>query len=190
LPVLGFCAVNRPGRPGYIDGLQRHHLLPRQLLSQTCFAAMIEGVGRQVIGFDDFRCNGMLLPGTEQAARRTGLPLHRGPHRSYNAMVIERVGQVEATWSRRRTRAANAANREALERLRLLERALRRRLLQPARRPLMLNRHDPLGGKRDFAVVDAMLDDFVDVLWPATDTRAEAMAPAIPFAALAPIAVI
>ena len=126
---------------------------------------MLDEIGPKRIGFDDFRHNGLLLPARDDAARRIGLPLHRGPHHVYNAMVIERVGQVEASWSALRMRAPEIATFEAVERLRLLQRALRRRLLEPGRKPFTLNRHDPLGQGTDFTALDAM----VDALWQKTD---------------------
>jgi hypothetical protein len=49
-----------------------------------------------------------------------------------------------------------AAADEALFRLALLQRTLRRRLLDPPGKPLRLNRHDPLGTGFDFAELDAM----------------------------------
>ena len=52
---------------------------------------------------------------------------------------------------------------DALERLRLLQRALRRRLIDQQRR-MRLNRRDPLGAGFDFSELDAM----ADALWPAT----------------------
>lgn len=118
---------------------------------------MFEGLGRNRVGFDDFRSNGMLLPAREDAALRIGLPLHRGPHRDYNAMVIERVGQVEQRWSSLRGQDPDAAMEEALMRLALIQRALRRRLLQEQRR-LQLNRKDPLGSGFDFSELDAMAE--------------------------------
>lgn len=161
--ALPFRAVNLPGTPGYDPGLQRHHLLPRQLLSQRSFGRLFEVIGREWPGLDDFRSNGMLLPSSDAAALRLGLPLHRGPHRDYNAMVIERVGQVEADWSRLRLRNPTAAHDNAVGRLQTLQRSLRRRLLDPGRKRLALNRHDPLA--MDFTLIDAM----VDALWPAID---------------------
>lgn len=162
--VLPFRAVNRPGAADHEPGLQRHHLLPRQILSQRCFGPLFDTIGRERIGFDDFRSNGLLLPANDRAALRIGLPLHRGPHRSYNAVVIERVGQVEAGWAARWAEAPDAALAEALMRLGLLQRALRRRLLEPLRGPFLLNRHDPLGAGSDFSELDAM----ADALWGAT----------------------
>jgi A nuclease family of the HNH/ENDO VII superfamily with conserved AHH len=164
---LSFRAVNRFDAPGYDPGLQRHHLLPRQILGRNCFQPMLDAVGRERLRFDDFRRNGLLLPANDRAAVRIGLPLHRGPHRDYNALVIERVGQIEAGWSSTRLRAPELALVDTLQRLELLQRALRRRLLAQQRR-LRLNRSDPLGADVDFSELDAM----ADLLWPATETPA------------------
>ena len=162
---LAFRSVNRRGEPGYDAGLQRHHLMPRQLLGARCFGPLFDAIGRERTGFDDFRANGMLLPASDKAALRMGLPLHRGPHRNYNAMVIERVGQVEQGWSALRLRAPEVALDQALMRFGLLQRALRRRLLDPLRSRLLLNRRDPLGQALDFTELDAM----ADALWGKTE---------------------
>lgn len=160
--ALPFRAVNRRGTPGHDAGLQRHHLLPRQMLTRRPFAALFASIGRERLKFDDFRCNGLLLPTDPRAAIRVGLPLHRGPHRDYNAMVEARVGQVEAGWAAARRRGADTATREAMGRLGLLQSALRRRLLDPRRR-FLLNRRDPFAGA-DFAELEAM----AALLWDAT----------------------
>ncbi|MXO50211.1 hypothetical protein GRI42_02715 [Erythrobacter gaetbuli] len=159
---MPFRAVNRRGQPGHDPALQRHHLLPRQLLNRDCFGSMFAALGRKRIGFDDFRINGLLLPASEHAARRTALPLHRGPHRDYNAMVIERVGCVEKVWAEKRRLDPETAARDALHRLQLLQKALRRRLLDEAR-PLLLNRRDPVAADLDFSDLDAM----AEALWSA-----------------------
>jgi len=160
---LSFRAVNLPDSPGFDPGLQRHDLLPRQLLSSRTFTPLFDALGRSKVDFEDFRRNGLLLPANDSAVLKIGLPLHRGPHRNYNAMVIERVGQIEAVWSATRPRAPECALEVAYERLELLQRALRRRLLDQHRR-LRLNRNDPLGGGKDFSELDAM----AALLWPAT----------------------
>ena len=160
---LSFRSVNKAGSPDYDRGLQRHHILPRQLLTRPAFAPLLGALSRERLGFDDFRANGLLLPANDLAAVRIGLPLHRGPHRAYNELVIERVGQIEAGWSARRGRAPEVALAEALEGLQLLQHALRRRLLDSQQR-MRLNRHDPLGRDTDFAEIDAMAAQ----LWPAT----------------------
>ena len=144
--------------------MQRHHLLPNQLLSKRCFVPLFETIGRERLGFDDFRANGLLLPASGESALRMRLPMHRGPHRDYNAMVAERVGQIEGDWSQLRPRAPEVALDQALMRLELLQRALRRRLLQPERARVRLNRSDPLGAGLDFAELDAMAES----LWAGT----------------------
>lgn len=163
---LPFRGVNRPGSADYDPALQRHHLLPRQLIGNRCFGRLFGALDPRRLGFDDFRRNGVLLPARAGAARRLGLPLHRGPHRAYNAMVIERVGMIESQWVAARPRTPVSAGEEALFRLALLQRALRRRLIDPPRAPLRLNRHDPVGTGFDFAELDAM----VDQLWGATQS--------------------
>jgi hypothetical protein len=162
IAAITFRSVNRPGTEGYNRGLQRHHLLPRQLLSEHCFANLFATVGQGAVGFDDFRSNGLLLPCTEQATIRTGMPLHRGPHRRYNEVVIARVGRIEEHWAETRTRDHHAARAEACDRLRLLQAALRRQLLAQRQR-VLLNRNDPLGTGYDFSELDAM----AEALWSA-----------------------
>lgn len=153
--------MNRRGHPGHAPGLQRHHLLPRQIFNERCFSALIDAIGRERVGFDDFRTNGLLLPATDDAAIRMRLPLHRGPHRTYNTMVIQRLGQIEAGWSRQRLRAPEVAVEQAVMRLHLLQRALRRRLLAPDRPRMRLNHRDPLGAGTDFTDLDRM----AEALW-------------------------
>lgn len=160
--IIAFRQVNRRGWPGYDPAFQRHHLLPRQLLSRRCFGPMFAALGRAQVGFDDFRVNGLLLPASEEATVRTGMPLHRGPHRRYNEVVIARVGRIEATWSTARSHHPELALAEALMRLQLLQNALRRQLLAERRR-MLLNRKDPLGTGFDFTDLDAM----AEALWAA-----------------------
>lgn len=159
---IAFRAVNACGSAGYDPSLQRHHLLPRQLLSERCFGRMFAAIGRGEVGFDDFRRNGLLLPAREEASLRTGMPLHRGPHHRYTEVVIARVGTIEARWAEARRRDEAAALAEALLRLHLLQGALRRRLLAERRR-IKLSRKDPLGSGFDFAELDAM----AEALWAA-----------------------
>lgn len=144
--------------------MQRHHLLPCQLLSERCFGRLFDAVGLERLAIDDFRRNGLLLPASDRAVLRMRLPLHRGPHRSYNGMVVERVGQIEGDWARLRHRAPEIALDQALMRLDLLQRALRRRLLRPEGPRLKLNRGDPLGSGADFTALDAI----ADALWAET----------------------
>lgn len=162
-PWLSFRAINRKDRPGYDPSLQRHHLLPRQLLSRRCFGRMFDTIGLRRSAFDNFRANGLLLPATEEGAIRLGLPLHRGPHRDYSAMVIERVGCIEQGWAQRCGHDPQSAIEEALQGLALLQSRLREQLLAERNR-LRLNRKDPLGTGFDFSELDAM----AETLWQAT----------------------
>lgn len=162
---IPFRSVNVPGKTGYHPGLQRHHLLPRALLNRRAFARMIGALSPERIGFHDFRRNGLLLPATESGALRIGLPLHRGPHGTYSQMVTERFGQIEMGWSRTRRYDVDLASMEALMRLDLLQRALRRRLLTPPKgEEIVLNRRDPA---TDYSHLDRM----AETLWQATESK-------------------
>ena len=97
-----------------------------------------------------------------------GLPLHRGPHPDYNAMVIERVGLIEAAWSAQRLRGPAGALHIAYEQLAQLQAKLRIQLLDQQSR-LRLNRRDPLGQDLDFSELDAM----AATLWPVTAASAD-----------------
>lgn len=127
-------------------------------MQANCFARFFDEVDRRAVGFEDFRANGLLLPATSSAALKTGLPLHRGPHRHYNELVAERVGQIEASWSRSCAKDGWQAKRDALMRLHLLQRGLRRRLMERERRALFLSRKDPFRPGVDFTELDAMAD--------------------------------
>ena len=48
---ISFRAVNCRAAPDYDPGLQRHHILPRQVLTKPCFHPMLSAIGR-----DDNAC--------------------------------------------------------------------------------------------------------------------------------------
>ena len=161
--MLPFSSVNVPGRPGYAPDLQRHHLIPRQVLGSATIGKMLARLGIGRLGFHDFRRNGLLLPASEHAALKFSLPLHRGPHRTYNELVLQRAGQIEAHWAKERAAGSASADFDALMRFDLLQRALRRKLLDPrswAKKPL--NARDP-------ALDYSHLDDMADMLWGGTE---------------------
>ena len=173
---IRFRSVNRRGAPGYSPGWQRHHLLPRQLLSCHELGRFFSELVPKGLGFENFGANGVLLPATERLALKHGLPLHRGPHRLYNELVLERVAAIEMSWSQSREKLRRGGgsasdhsmrqlDSEALERVALLQRALKRRLLSGSTHPLLLNRKDPIGSNVDFSHLDAMAEH----LWQ--DTR-------------------
>lgn len=132
---------------------------------------MFAAIGDERCRFEDFRENGLLLPCDEGTALRTAMPLHRGPHRHYSELVIDRVGQIEADWSARSLRDREAAGVQAHMRLGLLQRALRRYLLGSGRRRVTLNSQDPFGTGADFSELDAL----ADALWGATAASVQPM---------------
>ena len=162
--IIPFRAVNCRNTPGYRPGLQRHHLIPCEVLTRRCFARVIAALGEERSRLHDFRRNGLLLPANDVAAASLGLPLHRGPHRRYTELVFERFGRIEAEWSRTAPRCDRQALAEALARLDLLQSALRRRLLS-VRPPLQLNRRQQPRPNAEFAALDAMAAS----LWAATE---------------------
>ena len=89
--------------------------------------------------------------------------MYRGPHRTYNAMCMKRVGCIEAHWVAQYRHSQRQTCEDALERLSLLQSALRRRLFDQSRRTV-LNRHDPALVQHDFAQLDVM----AELLWAAT----------------------
>ncbi|MDP4575107.1 AHH domain-containing protein [Qipengyuania sp. G39] len=94
----------------------------------------------------------------EEAAMRLAMPLHRGPHRDYNEMVIEKVGRIEQSWSRLRGRSNDARHIDALDRLARLQDRLRLNLLNPRRAP-RLSSKDSRCSAPDFADLDALAED-------------------------------
>ncbi len=145
--------------------MQRHHILPREVTNKSCFGRLVQGVGKDHLALDDFRTNGLLLPSLEQASQILGLPLHRGPHRRYNEVVLERFSQLESHWRQERQRDADRAALDLLLRMRLLQQALRRALLRPAGRLSRLNRRDPAWQTVDFGDLDAQ----AEAIWAQTN---------------------
>ena len=86
------------------------------------------------------------------------MPLHRGPHRDYNEMVIEKVGRIEQSWSKGRTWSDDARHIDALDRLARLQDRLRLNLLD-RRRALHLSSKDPRSSVPDFSRLDALAED-------------------------------
>lgn len=160
---LPFRAVNCPTSASYDPDLQRHHLIPRQAIGYPGLRRLFESLDPAQSDFEDFRHNGVLLPARSRAAARTGLPLHRGPHRDYNAMVIERLGGIELRWSRVRVHDDDLACTMAISRIARLQDALRRQILD-VRFAVRFNRADPLGQGRNFD----LLDGLAETLWQAT----------------------
>ena len=82
---------------------------------------------------------------------------------------MARAFQLEADWNAKRQIDEQLAGEEVLMRMRLLQAALRRNLLQPAAQRMTLNRFDPLGQDVDFTELDAM----AEAIWTNTDPATE-----------------
>lgn len=107
--------------------------------------------------FDDFPTNGLLLPRSEAEALRTRLPLHRGPHPRYNAIILWRVERIRADYARSALRLADRLI--SVQRLRLLQDAIRRGLMAVATVfPVSLHRRDPMRSGLDFGSIDEMIE--------------------------------
>jgi A nuclease family of the HNH/ENDO VII superfamily with conserved AHH len=89
--MLSFRSVNCRASVGYRNGWQRHHLIPREMAQHNGAGPVLESLLPYGFSLDDFDRNGMLLPGSELAARNCGLPVHIGPHPAYNRRVAAMV---------------------------------------------------------------------------------------------------
>lgn len=78
-----------------IGGFHAHHLIPKQISEHRHFAQFIGNLRGAGLDLDDFEENGMHLPCTQQLAEIFQLPVHRGAHPRYNALVADQVGKLE-----------------------------------------------------------------------------------------------
>jgi A nuclease family of the HNH/ENDO VII superfamily with conserved AHH len=137
-----FCDVRRV-RP---QGFHCHHIIPIEVVQKRSLAIII-GKARSV-GFndDDFETNGMLLPSVVRNAVSFRLPLHRGSHPQYNALVAERISGMN--W---------LSPRETKARLFQLQSTLKYGLRLPASN-LLGGSRDPLRSHGDFRKIDGEID--------------------------------
>ena len=83
-----FASVNLPGDILYREGWVRHHVMPMQCIRDPTLGPFLSKMRSQRFYIDDFNKNGILLPTLRSQSKLTGLPLHRGGHRNYNARII------------------------------------------------------------------------------------------------------
>jgi len=104
------------------SGWHRHHLLPNHLSRYPDLRKFTEQLGGTGAGLDDFDTNGMFLPSEEGIARHAHLPLHRGPHLTYNEIVVSALDGLRQDVVRCKTglRDQHAAVRALQCRLRTL----------------------------------------------------------------------
>lgn len=135
-------------------GFQRHHLIPIEIANRRQFAALflaLEGEGLRLGRFAD---NGLHLPACEAEAAALGHALHRGPHPAYTDVVAARIEAIRG--SARLVRPSDYW--AAIDRIRTLQRALRRALTDRHGQHLWLNRRDPMRLFADRAYLDHAID--------------------------------
>lgn len=74
-----------------VDGFHAHHLIPKQVARHRYFAQFIVDLRRAGLNLDDFEGNGIYFPYSERLGEIFQLPVHRGAHPQYNAMVSHHV---------------------------------------------------------------------------------------------------
>ncbi|MDB5715731.1 MAG: hypothetical protein JWO15_3128 [Sphingomonadales bacterium] len=125
--------VNTRGSREYMEGWQRHHLIPQQCTrdarTRSFFSAMHD------VGFrlNDFRTNGILLPSTHAQAALARLPVHSGPHPEYNLKIIDAVGFIARRFNFASDRREAHA---ALSHVRLIQARLRISMYQDRPTPI------------------------------------------------------
>lgn len=155
--AITFRRVNRRGHPNYAPLCQRHHLLPVALLARKQFRQFFADLVPAGFHFDDFATNGVLLPKIEAEALRLRLPLHRGPHPRYNALILWRVERIRADYVRSPSGLIDRI--VTVQRLRLLQNTIRRSLMAAAVLfPVTLHRRDPMRSVADFGTIDEMIE--------------------------------
>lgn len=153
---IAFRRVNRRGQLNYKPERQRHHLLPMALMQRKQFRYFFRDLTASGFVFDDFTTNGILLPTTEAEALRARLPLHRGPHPRYNALILMRVETIRACYARSRRRLQDRM--DGVQRLRLLQNVIRRSLMGASAFPVKLHLRDPMHDGLGFETMDQMIE--------------------------------
>jgi hypothetical protein len=74
-------------------GYQRHHLIAVNVMRSRAFAKLFTAIANAGFNPHCFLNNGFSLPSTEESAK-TGLPLHRGPHRQYDEFIAECLNKI------------------------------------------------------------------------------------------------
>jgi A nuclease family of the HNH/ENDO VII superfamily with conserved AHH len=130
-------------------GFQRHHVIPVNVIGRSVFAGLFAIVSQVGFSPHSFVANGLLLPSTEAMAVQTGLPLHRGPHKQYDALIAE---GLDIIWEEMR-RGSIANNVNILRLLSEFVGHIRRTLQHDG--TLLLNRNDPRSTHRPLSRLDS-----------------------------------
>ena len=135
--------------PGY----QRHHLIPVNIMRSPAFAKLFGLIAQAGFNPHCFLNNGFLLPATEDKSSQTGLPLHRGPHRVYGALIAECLNMIRLAVLTRKI-AANPVS--ILTHISDLQGQIRRSLGPNAW--IRLNQHDPRAVQRQPFLLDVGIE--------------------------------
>ncbi|MBL0924349.1 MAG: AHH domain-containing protein [Sphingomonadaceae bacterium] len=112
-------------------------MIPVNITRSSVFAGLFAVVAQVGFSPHNFVANGVLLPSTEAMAIHTRLPLHRGPHKQYDALIAEGLHMI---WDDMR-RGSMPDNITVLRLLSEFVGHIRRTLQHD--RALRLNRNDP-----------------------------------------------
>lgn len=135
-------------------GWHRHHLLPTHVLHFPDLHRYLSSFADPELWLGDFRRNGMFLPSDERIAQRECLPLHRGPHRVYNDIVIETLDGLRQRFVR-----AGTSIRIQMTAVNGLQRNLRTLLRLSARNAdIALGSRDPFGSSSALSAIDRQTD--------------------------------
>ena len=138
---------------------QRHHIFPLQLLTDIQVAPLLLTLASLGLHLHDFATNGLLLPGDEEEAVRTGRALHRGPHPRYTAFVKRHLLRMKED-------PDDTSADELLDEARVLQRELREHLVV-SQRPSALNLND----RDPFRIPSETFDARTDEIFAATIRR-------------------
>ena len=141
-------AFSAPTRSGW----HRYHLIPRDAMRYPDLARFLIGLP---LPLGDFDTNGMFLPALEKIARKERLPLHRGPHRHYNEIVLMALAAICT-----QTPIDGSAYAWKLPLVRRLQEQLRRLLRSSASDiEIVLSGRDPFGPSANLVALDHRTDE-------------------------------
>jgi A nuclease family of the HNH/ENDO VII superfamily with conserved AHH len=140
-------------------GWHRHHIVPRQITRFADLRTFVQRLALTGFSLDDFAKNGLFLPSEEAVAVRHKLPLHRGAHRLYNEIVIDRLHHLDL-----RAKRNKCPDADTLRAVRWLQRQLACSLSAAGRNDqlVVLSGRDPFGQTPLLDALDRMTDELLD----------------------------
>jgi hypothetical protein len=124
----------------WYKNFQQHHIIPIAVLNHPDLRSKFKPLEQHGFSPHDFTANGILLPCTETAAQKYRLPLHRGPHKDYNNLVLECVTIIFSKYDIER--GTEREKFRAVEDLARLQASLKA-MLRQGKAIIFLNSYDP-----------------------------------------------